>query len=84
MKYKTLIEKRRELIKESGKWFDKSKNKMSVIFRIYSEIEKQDKEFIDDILKEMFLLDPNGTSPDKFNSVDFSIFVKQKVGETKK
>ncbi len=80
---KTLSEKRTKLIKESGKWFSKSKNKMSVILRIYSEIEKQDKEFINEILEEMFLLDPNGTSTDKFNSVDFSIFIKEKAGELK-
>ena len=70
---KTLKEKRMELVKESGVWFSKSKNKMSVFSRIYFEVEIQEKEFIEDILND---IEKRNFSED-YTSKEFKEWMKQ-------
>ena len=81
---KTLKEKRDELIKESGVWFLKSKNKIFVILRIYSEIEKQDKQFIKELLEiskeNNWEVAINGGYEDGFKIISGEDWIKQKVG----
>ncbi len=70
----TLKEKRKELIQKYKKEWDIPESQKVWWEKIFIDVEKQDKEFIDDILEFC----------KKTGAIDEINFIKQKAGEFKK